>query len=269
MSGIVVPSDRPQTLTGKVALVTGSSRGIGREIALELAARGADIVVNYAYSEGPAQEVAKAIQATGRKAIAIKANVSVVKEIQSMFEQIIKAFGKIDIVMSNSGVEHFGKFEDVTEEDFDRVFNINVRGQYFVSQQAFKYISTGGRLILIGSVCGQMKGMANHAVYPASKAAIEALARQLSADFGPKQVTVNTVAPGGIKTDMFAEVAKNYIPGAQDFTPAQVEQALASISPINRVGMPEDIARVVAFLASEDGKWVTGQTITIDGGAHM
>ncbi|EPQ58012.1 tetrahydroxynaphthalene reductase [Gloeophyllum trabeum ATCC 11539] len=260
---------KPKNLQGKVALVTGSSRGLGREIALELASRGASVVINYAKSAGPAQDVVRQAESFGVKAVAVQADVSSPRDIENLFDKAVEAMGKIDIVMSNSGIEAFYKVEDVTPADFDRVFNINTRGQFFVAQQAWKHVTEGGRLILMSSISAQAKGVRNHALYAGSKAAVEAFARCLALDFGPKRITVNALAPGGVKSDMYRESAPKYIPGAENWSEEQVDAALAKLTPLNRVAVPADIAKVVAFLASDDGGWVNGQTLTLSGGAAM
>ncbi|QDS71258.1 Trihydroxynaphthalene reductase [Venturia effusa] len=256
------------SLEGKVALVTGSGRGIGKAMALDLARRGADVVVNYANSAEAAQKVVDEIVGMGRKSIAIKANVSQVDEIVSMFEQAKAHFGKLHIVSSNSGVVSFGHFKDVTPEEFDRVFNINTRGQFFVAREAYKHLEVGGRIILMGSITGQAKGVPRHTVYSASKGAIETFVRCMAIDAGDKKITVNCVAPGGIKTDMYHAVCKEYIPGGEKMNNEEVDVYAATWSPHNRVGQPIDIARVVGFLASQDGEWVNGKVIGIDGYVH-
>jgi 3-oxoacyl-[acyl-carrier protein] reductase len=195
------------TLAGKVALITGSGRGIGKGMALELAAKGASVVINYAKSADKAQEVVKEIVRLGSKAVAIKADVSKPDEIYSLFEQAVSHFGKLDIVISNSGTEVWAKEEDVTPADFDYIFNINCRGQFFVAQQGLKYLGQGGRIILMSSIAASMTGIANHALYAGSKAAIEGFTRSFAVDCGEKGITVNAIAPGGIKTDMFDENA--------------------------------------------------------------
>jgi len=257
------------SLEGKVALVTGSGRGIGKEMALELARRGADIVVNYANSSVAAEGVVAEIQAMGRRAIAIKANVSNVPETIAMFEQAKAHFGKLHIVSSNSGVVSFGHLKDVTEEEFDRVFNINTRGQFFVCREAYKHLEVGGRIILMGSITGQAKGVPKHCVYSGSKGAIETFTRCMAIDCGDKRITVNCVAPGGIKTSMYEKVCKEYIPGGDKMTNEQIDEYAATWSPHNRVGLPIDVARVLGFLASDDGEWVNGKVIGIDGAACM
>jgi len=257
------------SLEGKVALVTGSGRGIGKEMALELARRGADIVVNYANSSAAAEAVVAEIQAMGRRCIAIKANVANVPETVALFEQAKAHFGKLHIVSSNSGVVSFGHLKDVTEEEFDRVFSINTRGQFFVCREAYKHLEVGGRIILMGSITGQAKGVPKHCVYSGSKGAIETFTRCMAIDCGDKKITVNCVAPGGIKTDMYHAVCKEYIPGGDKLTHEQIDEYAATWSPHNRVGQPIDVARVLGFLASDDGEWVNGKVIGIDGAACM
>jgi len=267
-NGTAVPS---YLLTGKVAVVTGSGRGMGAETAKELARRGAKVVVNYAHSSEGADKVVAEIKAMGNgvDAIAIKANVANVKDTIALMEQAKAHFGKIDIVVSNSGVVSFGHLKDVTEEEYDRVFNINTRGQFFVAREAYKNLEVGGRIILMGSITGQAKGVPKHTVYSGSKGAIETFVRCMAIDCGDKKITVNAVAPGGIKTDMYQAVCKEYIPNGENLTDEQVDEYAATWSPMNRVGMPIDVARVTAFLASQDGEWINGKVLGIDGAACM
>lgn len=244
-------------------------RGIGREMALELGRRGAKVIVNYANSTEAAEEVVKQIKSFGSDAVSIKANVSEVDQIVSMFAEAKKAFGKLDVVCSNSGVVSFGHVKDVTPEEFDRVFNINTRGQFFVAREAYKALEVGGRVILMGSITGQAKGVPKHAVYSGSKGTIETFARCMAIDFGDKKITCNVVAPGGIRTDMYHAVCREYIPNGANLDNDQVDEYAATWSPLGRVGLPIDIARVVCFLASQDGEWVNGKVIGIDGAACM
>ncbi|CAI6338516.1 unnamed protein product [Periconia digitata] len=259
------------SLEGKVAVVTGSGRGIGKEMALELARRGAKVAVNYANSSEAAEQVVKQIKGfkNGSDAVAIKANVAVVKDTQKLMDEVVRHFGKLDICCSNSGVVSFGHFKDVEEAEYDRVMQINTRGQFFVAKEAYKRMEVGGRIILMGSITGQAKGVPKHAVYSGSKGAIETFARCMAVDAGEKRVTVNVVAPGGIKTDMYHAVCREYIPGGDKLSDDQVDEYACTWSPHNRVGQPIDIARVVCFLASGDGDWVNGKVIGIDGAACM
>jgi len=257
------------SLEGKVALVTGAGRGIGREMALELGRRGAKVIVNYANSDAAANEVVQQIKKNGTDAAAVKANVSDVDQIVRLFDEAFAKFGKLDIVCSNSGVVSFGHVKDVTPEEFDRVFNINTRGQFFVAREAYKHLEVGGRLILMGSITGQAKAVPKHAVYSGSKGTIETFVRCMAIDFGDKKITVNAVAPGGIKTDMYHAVCREYIPNGDKLDEDGVDEYAAGWSPLHRVGLPIDIARVVCFLASQDGEWINGKVIGIDGAACM
>ncbi|KAF2817724.1 1,3,6,8-tetra-HN reductase [Mytilinidion resinicola] len=260
------------SLEGKVALITGAGRGIGRGCAIELGKRGASVVVNYVSSKGPAEEVVKIIEGfdNGAKAISIQADVSKVSEITRLFEEAKKHFGKLDIVMSNSGTESWDKTEDITEEKFDHVFNLNARAQFFVGQAAYKYIEDNGRVILMSSIAAGLLGVKDHALYNASKMAVIGMIKAFATDFGKRGITVNGVAPGGIKSDMFTQNAWHYIPGGTpDIPAATVEKLMADHCPLGRCATPEDVARVVGFLSSEDGGWVNGQVITISGGSSQ
>ncbi len=255
-------------LDGKVALITGSGRGLGAGIALELGARGASVVVNYANSATAANSVVSAIESLGSKAIAIQADVSKVTEIDSLFSSALSHFGRIDIVVSNSGMEIFRAEEAVTEDDYDAVFGLNTRAQFFVAQHALRHCSNGGRIVLMSSVAANMSGVRDHALYAGSKAAVEGFTRSFSADAGYKNITVNAVAPGGIKTDMFAANAWHYVPGADPSWSAEdIEKGVANHGPLKRVGLPVDVARVVAFLAGPESEWVNGQVLLLTGGA--
>lgn len=238
-------------------------------MALELGRRGAKVIVNYANSSTSAQEVVDNIRASGSDATAIQADVTQVDEIVRLFAEAVTIWGHLDVVCSNSGVVSFGHVKDVTPEEFDRVFNVNTRGQFFVAREAYKHLSVGGRLILMGSITGQAKGVPKHAVYSASKGAIETFVRCMAIDFGDKRITVNAVAPGGIKTDMYHAVCREYIPNGDELDNQSVDEYAAGWSPLHRVGLPIDIARVVCFLASQDGEWVNGKVIGIDGAACM
>ncbi|KAI0201987.1 hypothetical protein F4808DRAFT_91157 [Astrocystis sublimbata] len=257
-----------RVIRSNIAAVTGSSRGIGAAIALRLAKGGADVVINYVSSVSAAEEVAKKARDFGAKATVIRADVSNANDIATLFAKAKEELGRIDIVMSNSGIEHFGDLEGVAQETFDRVFAVNVRGQFLVAQQAHKYIEQGGRLILIGSVSSNF-GLKRHALYASSKAAIQGMTKCLAWDFADKKVTVNMLAPGGVQTDMAAEVAKHYVPGSENMTPEEVIAGVGSQSPFNCMGLPHDIANTVALLSSPDAGWITGQTINCNGGAFM
>ncbi|KAI5239527.1 NAD(P)-binding protein [Aureobasidium subglaciale] len=243
------------SLHGKVALITGAGRGIGRGCAIELGRRGASVVVNYQSSKSSADEVVREIEATGSgaKAIAIQADVSKVSEIERLFQETKKHFGKIDIVMSNSGTESWDKTEEITEEKYDHVFNLNARAQFFVGQAAWKHLEDNGRLILMSSIAAGLLGVRDHALYNASKMAVIGMIKAFATDFGKRGITVNGVAPGG----------------TPEWPAEKIENLMAEHCPLGRCAVPEDVARVVAFLASGDGSWVNGQVLTISGGSSQ
>ncbi|ETT60138.1 SDR family oxidoreductase [Paenibacillus sp. FSL H8-0457] len=241
-------------LSGKVAIVTGASRGIGREIAERLAENGAEVVVNYASSPAKAEEVVGRIKQGGGEARAIQADISQVAEIERLFRETIEAYGGIDILVNNAGIMTTKPIAAMTEEDFDQQFAINVKGTYFAIQQAFHHMNSGGRIINFStSVSGQM--FPTYSVYAGTKGAVEQFTRQLAKEFGPKGITINAVAPGPVNTELF--------------TVGKSEEQIAGIVSMNsfgRMGEPADIAGVVLFLASEESKWITGQTLRVNGG---
>ncbi|KAF4633950.1 hypothetical protein G7Y89_g4161 [Cudoniella acicularis] len=257
------------SLNGKVALITGAGRGIGAGIALDLGSRGVSVIVNYSRSEGPAKKVVEAIKQSGGNAVAIKADIADPEQIKELFIKAKTAFGgKLDIVCSNAGIEHFDKLENVTPEDFDRIFAVNTRGQFFVAQQAYTHLAEGGRLVLTSSIAASTGSVRDHALYAGSKGAVEAFARCFAGDFGHRRIRVNVIAPGGVKSDMAIESGWRYIPGADpSWTMERIEEHVGKWTPLGRIADPQDIAKVVRFLVSEDGGWVNGQTITISGGA--
>lgn len=197
------------SLHGKVAVVTGAGRGIGRGCAIELGKRGCSVVINYATSKSSAEEVVKIIEecGTGAKAISIQADVSKVSEIERLFQETKNHFGKVNIVMSNSGTESWDKTEAITEEKYDYVFNLNARAQFFVGQAAYKHLEDNGRLILMSSIAAGLLGVKDHVLYNASKMAVIGMIKGFATDFGVRGITVNGVAPGGIKSDMFTQNA--------------------------------------------------------------
>ncbi|MBB6672035.1 SDR family oxidoreductase [Cohnella nanjingensis] len=241
-------------LAGKVALVTGASRGIGRKIAEDLALHGAKVVVNYASSPAKAEEAVAAIRRQGGEAIGIQADVSRVAEVERLFKETLEAYGRIDILVNNAGIMITKPIASVTEEDFDRHFAINVKGTYFAIQQAAQHMNENGRIINFStSVAGQM--FPTYSVYAGTKGAVEQFTRQLAKELGPKGITINAVAPGPVNTELF-NVGK---------TEEQIK-SIASMNAFGRLGEPEDISQVVLFLAGPESQWVTGQTLRANGG---
>lgn len=262
-------SNSPLPFSGKVALITGAGRGIGRGIALELARRGCSIIVNYSSSAGAAESVVSEIHelGTGAKAIALRADVSKPSEIRQMFSYGVARFGHLNFVISNAGTEVWKDELDVTEEDFDRIFSINCRGQFFVAQQGMKYLERGGRIVLMSSIAASASHVPNHALYSGSKAAVEGFTRSFAIDCGPKGVTCNAIAPGGIKTEMFDSNAWHYAPGGSPDMPlTQIDAGIAKACPLGRIGLPTDIGRAVSLLVSPESEWINGQIIRLSGG---
>ncbi|GAD99563.1 hypothetical protein PVAR5_8278 [Paecilomyces variotii No. 5] len=256
-------------LQGKVALITGAARGIGRGIALELAKKGASIVINYAHSSQAADVLVRDIKSMGVRAAAIRADLTKVEEIDTLFQTAVERFGRLDIVVSNSGKEKFVPLGVTTLDDFNEVFDINTRAQFFVAKSALNHIQPGGRLILTSSIAAGV-GIPGHALYAGSKSAVEGFTRCFAADFGQKGCTVNAIAPAGVKTDMWAENSWRYAPGCDKSSSIEeIEMALANGSPLKRCAVPADIGRVVAFLASPAGEWVNGQIISLNGGSSI
>ncbi|GEA33479.1 SDR family oxidoreductase [Clostridium diolis] len=243
-----------RNLEGKVAIITGASRGIGSAIAKQLSALGAKVVVNYSNNAVKAEEVVEEITKSGEQAVAIKADVSNIKDVERLFSETITKFGKVDILVNNAGVILYKLLSDVTEEEFDKLFNINVKGTYFACQQAMKHMENNGRIINFStSVVGSM--FPTYSVYAATKGAVEQITRQLAKEFGPKKITINAVAPGPINTELF-NVGK---------TDEQIE-AIRQMNSFGRIGEPDDIANTIEFLVSDKAQWITGQTLRINGG---
>jgi 3-oxoacyl-[acyl-carrier protein] reductase len=244
-------------LTGKVAIVTGASKGIGAGIAKELAAAGAAVVVNYASSKDGADRVAKEITSKGGKAIAVKADVSKAAEVKRLFEETQKAFGALDILVNNAGVYEFRPLEAVTEEEFHREFNTNVLGLILATREAVKYFGPqGGSVINIGSVASTLTPP-NSVVYTATKGAVDAVTRVLAKELGPRKIRVNSINPGGVDT----EGTRNGGIVGSDFEKQTVAQ-----TPLGRFGQPEDVAPVAVFLASQASGWLTGEVLVASGG---
>ncbi|WP_053362128.1 3-oxoacyl-[acyl-carrier-protein] reductase [Bacillus sp. FJAT-27251] len=245
-------------LEGKVALVTGASRGIGREVALELAREGANVAVNYAGSEAKAAAVAEEIRSLGREAIVIQADVSDADSVEGMVKQTIEAFGRIDILVNNAGITKDNLLMRMKESDWDEVININLKGVFLctkaVTRQMMKQRS--GRIINMSSIVG-VSGNAGQANYVAAKSGVIGLTKTTAKELASRGITVNAVAPGFITTDMTDKLNE------------ETKNEMLKQIPLARLGEPIDIARTVVFLASEDSRYMTGQTLHVDGGMVM
>ncbi len=246
-------------LEGKVAVVTGASKGIGAGIAKQLAAEGASVVVNYSSSKKGADIVVAEITESGGKAIAVGANVAKKAEIEKLFAETKKAFGKVDILVNNAGLYEFLPLEAITEEHFNKHFNLNVLGLLLTTQEAVKHFGDqGGSIINLSSVVGR-SAVPGASVYSATKGAVNSITQALSKELGPKKIRVNGVAPGLVVTEGTSVLG--VADAENDFQKAFVAQA-----PVGRVGKPHDIATAVAFLASDDSSWVSGETWYVAGG---
>ncbi len=251
-------------LSGKVALVTGGSRGIGQGIALELAKSGASLAISYVAHQDQAEETINRIKEYKVDAIAIKADSSEVSQVEYLVNQVVQHYGGLDILVSNAGIEHFSSLDETRQQDFDRVFAVNTRGQFFVVQQAVKHMKRGGRIVCSSSMSASTP-FARHAVYAASKAAVEVLVKNLAIELGPRGITINAIAPGGVGTDMAMENTREYL---SSYPGMALEDIINLMIPAGRLGTPQDIAQFVAFLVSDEAEWITGQTMHIDGGVH-
>jgi 3-oxoacyl-[acyl-carrier protein] reductase len=250
----------PQNLSGKVAVVTGASKGIGASIAEHLAAEGASVVVNYASSKSGAEAVVKRISEKGGRAMAIQADVSKPDDIKRLFAQTKAAYGKLDVLVNNAGTYEFLPLESITVEHFYKQFNLNVLGLLLTTQEAVKLIGpAGGSIINISSIVGQMP-VRTASVYSATKAAVDALTVALSQELGPKKIRVNSLNPGMVETEGLHSA------GMAD---GDFRKMLESQTPLGRIAQPEDIARTAVFFASDDAGWVTGQTLILAGGQRQ
>ena len=243
-------------LTGKVAVVTGASKGIGAAIAKSLAAEGATVVVNYASSKAGADTVVAAITAAGGKAVAVGGDVSKAAEANGIIDAAIKNYGRLDILVNNSGVYEFTPIEAITEEQFHKAFNVNVLGLLLTTQAALKHLSEGASIINVGSVASRITPP-NSAVYAGTKGAVDAITGVLARELGPKKIRVNTINPGVVETE---GTHSGGVIGS-DFEKAAIAQ-----TPLGRIGQPGDIASIAVFLASEDSAWLTGEQLLATGG---
>ncbi|MBU3217566.1 3-oxoacyl-[acyl-carrier-protein] reductase [Clostridium estertheticum] len=250
--------ERELMLKGKTAVVTGASRGIGRAIALKLAKDGANVVVNYRNSVDAVQKVVKEIEALGVKVLAIQADISSYTDVENMIKKSVEEFGSIDILVNNAGITKDGLLMRMKEADFDSVIDINLKGAFNCTRHvaAIMLKQRSGRIINISSVSG-LTGNAGQVNYSAAKAGIIGMTKSVAKEFGSRGVTCNAVAPGYIQTDMTEDL------------PAKVKDTIMGTIPLKRLGRPEDVANVVAFLATDEAAYITGQVINVDGGMVM
>jgi 3-oxoacyl-[acyl-carrier protein] reductase len=244
-------------LTGKVAVVTGASKGIGAAIAKSLAAEGASVVVNYASSKAGAESVVSAITAAGGKAVAVGGDVSKAADAQGIIDAAIANYGRLDILVNNSGVYEFAPLEAITEDHFHRQFNVNVLGLLLTTQAAAKHMGEGGSIVNISSTVTRIKPPAS-AVYTATKGAVDMITAVLAKELGPRKIRVNAVNPGLVETE------GTHSAGVMG---SDMEKGLVSQTPLGRVGQPGDIASVAVFLASDASGWLTGELLFASGGA--
>ena len=248
-----------QRLTGKVAVVTGASKGIGASIAKCLAAEGASVVVNYSSSKEGADKVVKEITGKGGKAVAVQANVAKQRDIERLFTETKKAYGKLDILVNNAGVYELQPLENVTDEHFHRLYDLNVLGLLLTSKEAAKYFgSEGGSIVNISSVAGIISP-ASASVYASTKAAVDSVTRSLAKEFGPRKIRVNSINPGLVITEGVESVG---------FDEGEFRKNFEAQSPLGRVGLPEDISPAAVFLASGESSWITGETLVVAGGVR-
>jgi 3-oxoacyl-[acyl-carrier protein] reductase len=246
-----------QKLAGKVAVVTGAAKGIGAAIAKQLAAGGASVVVNYASSKAGADKVVADIKAQGGQALALQGDVARKADIDRLFIETKKAFGKVDILVNNAGIYEFAPLAQITEEHFHKQFNLNVLGLLLTTQAAVNYFpAAGGNVINISSLVSTL-APANAAVYSATKGAVDTITGSLAKELGSRNIRVNAVRPGLVETEGAV---------ASGFTQGEFHDQYLKGAPLGRIGRPEDIATAVGYLASEDSSWVTGETLLVSGG---
>lgn len=241
-------------LNEKVILVTGASRGIGATIARKLAKAGAKVIINYASGKEAAEQIVSAIKQNGGDAIALQADVSKADEVKNLFDAAIAHYGKIDVLVNNAGIMITKLIKDTTDEDFTRQFDINVRGTFNTMREAATRLADKGSIINFSTSVNRIM-LPSYGTYVATKAAVEQLTRVFSKEAGSRGINVNSVSPGPTNTELFTK-------GKSE----EVINRLASLSAFNRIGEPEDIARIVLFLASDDAKWITAQNIGVNGG---
>ncbi len=245
-------------LKDKIALITGSSQGIGRAIAERFASEGADVVINYSGNADRAQEALRAVEATGRRGLVVQANIGRTDDIKKLFAMALETFGRLDILVNNAGVETHAPFWEVTEADYDKVLNVNLKGAFFATQEFvnhLRFTNRRGKIVNISSVHEELP-FPNFTAYCASKGGVKMLTRNLSVELGPLGININNIAPGAIETPINTKLLND---------PTKLNALLGQI-PVKRLGQPHDVANVAVFLASDEADYVTGSTYYVDGG---
>lgn len=241
-------------LNGRVAVVTGGSSGIGRATVLRLAREGASVVINYSSNESRAAAVVEAIETAGGKAVAIQADISNIADVQRLFRETIRHFGRLDILVANAGYAVFKPMLELSEEDFDRMFAVNAKGTFLCLQEALRHLGEGGKIVCISTIGTMLNGPGGSG-YFGSKAAVEQFCRTLAKEIAPRGITVNVVSPGFTDTPMLVST----------MSPA-LHRELIEMTPLHRLGQADEIAEVISFLVSDNARWVNRQNIAVDGG---
>ena len=254
-----------KSLDNKIALVTGSSRGLGKEMALRLAQQGADVLVTYHSKQEQAQATVQEVEALGRKAVAFQLDTGDASTFDRFFSEVTQALQQhwsvstFDILVNNAGIIAHEPIAETSMDTFDNLFNIQLKGPFFLTQQALKHLNDGGRIINVSTGLARFS-LPGYGAYAAMKAGVEAFTRYLAKELGERQITANTIAPGAINTDLNRDALENN---------PQLEEMLSSVTALGRVGVAEDIGGVVAFLASDDARWVNGQRLEVSGGMFL
>jgi 3-oxoacyl-[acyl-carrier protein] reductase len=252
-------TNRTTRLAGKVAVVTGASKGIGAAIAKQLAANGAAVVVNYASSKTGADKVVAEITSAGGKAVAVQADVAKLADVERLFAETRRTFGRLDILVNNAGIYEFSPVETITEAHFRKQFDLNVLGLILASQAAVKLFDpAGGSIVNISSIVSTL-ALPNAAVYSGTKGAVDAITRSLATELGPRRIRVNAIRPGMVETE------GTHAAGIEE---SEMKKRVLALTPLGRLGQPDDIAGAAVFLASSESSWITGETLVIAGGSR-
>lgn len=244
-------------LSGKVAVVTGAARGIGRAVAQRLAADGAAVVINYAANESAAGELVEEIQRAGGEALAVRGDIAMREDIRHLFQRTLERYARLDILVANAGYCAFAPFMEIDEDAFDRMYAVNAKGTFFCMQEALRHMVDGGRIVCVSTIGTVFNGEGG-AAYFGSKAAVEQFCRTAAKEVAHRGITINTISPGFIDTDMLRTMLSVSAPG--------LEGDIVGLTPLSRLGTPNDVAEAVAFLSGPGAAWITRQNLAVDGG---